>query len=212
MKEVYVSNIPYTATEEDLKTFLESVTSPGAVCFCELRRDSFQTSHKGYGFVTFSGEEVAEQVRFLATSPYHLRLQGRSLRINVSKRQVKHNPEHSVMRLEGSTLSMGCLTGDTLNILWSTTSSKIVDCEFDFRERKLGLKVGVDGQLEYGGTFYPKTTFYKLEFRFGYIYSICHAKRARASSKGPMLLLEVWFSPHLFKEDRGGDLSELLFV
>ncbi|CAM6085235.1 unnamed protein product [Calypogeia fissa] len=107
MKEVHVSNVPFTATEEDLKTFLKSRTTPGAVCFCELRRDPFLTRHKGYGFVTFMEEEVAERVRFLANCPHELKFQGRSLRINVSKQQLRHNPEHRVVSLKGSALSMG---------------------------------------------------------------------------------------------------------
>jgi RNA recognition motif-containing protein len=116
MKEVHVSNVPWTATEEELKHFLERMTNPGAVCSCELRRDSFQTRHKGFGFVTFSDDEVAERVQQLATIPYRLNFQGRSLRINVSKRQVKHNPEHSITSLQAKALSMGCLTGDTFHI------------------------------------------------------------------------------------------------
>ena len=68
-KTLYVVNLPWTATEEDLAKFFAPVACPKSV---KIIYDRESGRSKGYGFVEFSSEEEAS----LITEKFNGRLMG----------------------------------------------------------------------------------------------------------------------------------------
>ena len=57
-KKLYVGNLPYTTTDEDLK---ELFSQAGAVETATIIKDKFSGRSKGFGFVEMSSSEEAEK-------------------------------------------------------------------------------------------------------------------------------------------------------
>lgn len=69
MKKIYVGNIPYNATEEDLR---ELFSECGEVESLKIMQDQFTGGSKGFGFIEMANEDDAKKA--IAT------LQGRDLK------------------------------------------------------------------------------------------------------------------------------------
>lgn len=54
---IYVGNLPYTVTEEDLKTAFEAF---GEVASANIIRDQYSNQSKGFGFVEMPERSAAE--------------------------------------------------------------------------------------------------------------------------------------------------------
>jgi len=58
MRKMYVGNIPYTATEEDLK---ELFSEYGEIESLKIMKDNFTERSKGFGFIEMANEEDAKK-------------------------------------------------------------------------------------------------------------------------------------------------------
>ncbi len=77
--KVYVGNLPFGVSEEDLK---ELFSSYGEISEVSLITDKFSGRSKGFGFVTFANKENAEK----AISEMNEKdVQGRALKVSEAK-------------------------------------------------------------------------------------------------------------------------------
>lgn len=85
MRTVFIGNISFDATEEDLRNLFGSV---GPVVNLRLVTDRETGKRKGFGFVEYSHEETAfSAVRNLNELNFH----GRALRVNLAEQDSKGN-------------------------------------------------------------------------------------------------------------------------
>lgn len=78
MKSIYVGNLPYTATEEDVR----GLFSPyGNVESVRLMTDRDTGRPRGFGFVSMADEDAMAAIKALDGQPFG----GRNLRINESE-------------------------------------------------------------------------------------------------------------------------------
>ena len=78
-KKLFVGNIEWGATEEDLK---ELFAQHGAVEEAVIIKDKFSGRSKGFGFITFTNDEEADTA---ATKLNDYDLNGRQLVVNEAK-------------------------------------------------------------------------------------------------------------------------------
>ena len=79
MKEVYVGNLPYTVTENDLR---DKFSDAGEIISLKLISDKFTGKSKGFGFIEYETKEQAEK----AVSAFDGKdFDGRNMRVNISK-------------------------------------------------------------------------------------------------------------------------------
>ncbi len=79
MKNIYVGNISYNATEEDLRDLF---SQHGEVVSVKIIIDRYTQKSKGFGFVEMDSPENAENA-ISALNGYEL--VGRSLKVNIAK-------------------------------------------------------------------------------------------------------------------------------
>jgi RNA recognition motif-containing protein len=79
MKEIYVGNLPYGVSEDDLRSHFGSF---GDIISLKLISDKFTGQSKGFGFIEFSSKDEAEAA-VKATNGQDF--QGRSIRVNISR-------------------------------------------------------------------------------------------------------------------------------
>ena len=77
--KLYVGNIPFQASDEDLKTHFDTVAP---VSSAKIIFDKFNNRSKGFGFVEFDTEE---QARSALAELDGKELHGRPLRVSVAK-------------------------------------------------------------------------------------------------------------------------------
>ncbi|MCC7119159.1 MAG: RNA-binding protein [Anaerolineales bacterium] len=83
--KLYVGNLPYAATEEDLK---EHFSKAGTVTSVALIKDRVTGRAKGFGFVEMSSAEEAQK----AISLFHGQdFMGRSITVNVARPREEHS-------------------------------------------------------------------------------------------------------------------------
>ena len=76
---IYVGNIPYSLSEEELK---DAFTDFGEVVNVNIVKDKFSGKSKGFGFVEMSDKMDAEEaIKMLDGSP----LSGRNIKVNHAK-------------------------------------------------------------------------------------------------------------------------------
>ncbi|WGH26913.1 MAG: RNA-binding protein [Candidatus Bostrichicola ureolyticus] len=56
--KLYVGNLPYKASEQEIKKYFESV---GEVNSAKIITDKYKTRSKGFGFIEMSSEEAAKK-------------------------------------------------------------------------------------------------------------------------------------------------------
>ncbi|MGD9109082.1 MAG: RNA-binding protein [Gammaproteobacteria bacterium] len=78
MKKLYVGNLPYSATEESLKTLFSQFGSVESVA---LIKDRETGRVKGFGFVEFKVQADAEKALALNGNDF----EGRALKVNMAK-------------------------------------------------------------------------------------------------------------------------------
>ena len=74
-QKIYVGNLPFSASEEDLRALF---ASHGEVLSCALPLDRDTQRPRGFGFVEMSSDDAAKAIRALDGSD----MSGRSLRVN----------------------------------------------------------------------------------------------------------------------------------
>ena len=77
--KLYVGNLPYTVTDENLK---EMFSSLGEVTESAVISDKFSNRSKGFGFVTFADEASAEKA---VKEMNGKDVEGRALVVNVAR-------------------------------------------------------------------------------------------------------------------------------
>lgn len=77
--KIYVGNMSYDVTEEDLRELFETV---GQVAFVTIIKDKFSNRSKGFGFVEMPDKAEAESA---ITNLNGKELQGRALNINEAR-------------------------------------------------------------------------------------------------------------------------------
>lgn len=81
MKKLFIGNIAWSATKEDLKAFFEEI---GPVEDAFLVYDRERGRHKGFGFITYVNAEDAERaMKELDGKDF----QGREIRISAAREQ-----------------------------------------------------------------------------------------------------------------------------
>lgn len=81
MKNIYVGNLPWEATDEDLKSHFEQC---GEVAKATVIRDQETQRSRGFGFVEMPNDEEADKaIKTLDGQE----LQGRALRVNEARPQ-----------------------------------------------------------------------------------------------------------------------------
>lgn len=82
-RKVFVGNISYTGTEEELRTLFSQV---GSISSMQLVTEKDTGKRKGFGFVEYLDEEMAQSaVRNLNDIDFH----GRPLRVNIADQDPK---------------------------------------------------------------------------------------------------------------------------
>ncbi|CAM6123339.1 unnamed protein product [Calypogeia fissa] len=189
MVEIHVSNIPFSSTESDVRTLLETWFEKGSITSCELKRDPLTLQHKGYGFVTFADQEKAEILVCLAREDDHeFVLQNRPLKFEVSNRGSSSKGKDNGKQVEAGRLSIGFYDGFDRCALWE--SARDVKLEYDLPNRKFSflLEVERDSRLRN----------YKLEFLYKHIYDIYSA--LTTVNEGMGMLLELLNPPLIYKQ------------
>ncbi|HIA09230.1 MAG TPA: RNA-binding protein [Chromatiaceae bacterium] len=80
---IYVGNLPYSLTEDDLK---DAFNEFGDVTSASIIMDKFSGHSKGFGFVEMDdGEAASEAIQALNESALH----GRNIRVNKAKPRAK---------------------------------------------------------------------------------------------------------------------------
>lgn len=77
-KTIYVGNLPYNSTEEDLRTLFARY---GTVESARVMTDKETGRSRGFGFVDMADEDAAEAIQGLDGSSFS----GRTLRVNEAK-------------------------------------------------------------------------------------------------------------------------------
>lgn len=78
MKKIYIGNLPYKATEDDISDIF---TKYGAIEQVALIRDRATNQPKGFGFVTFESADAAQA----ALAENGQELLGRSMKVSIAK-------------------------------------------------------------------------------------------------------------------------------
>lgn len=78
MKKIYIGNLPYKATEDDISDIF---TKYGAIEQVALIRDRATNQPKGFGFVTFESADAAQG----ALAENGQELLGRSMKVSIAK-------------------------------------------------------------------------------------------------------------------------------
>ncbi|MDO8504225.1 MAG: RNA-binding protein [Candidatus Liptonbacteria bacterium] len=87
-KKLYVGNLPYSATEDDLKKMFAEV---GAVESAAVITDKFSGRSKGFGFVEMATPEEAEKaIQLLNQKP----MDGRNLSVSEARPKEDRGPRN----------------------------------------------------------------------------------------------------------------------
>ena len=78
MKKLYVGNLNFDTTEEELKQFVQEITP---VKSAQIIKDKFSNRSKGFGFVEIDADNTAEIVEKLNGTEF----KGRKLRVDEAK-------------------------------------------------------------------------------------------------------------------------------
>jgi len=78
VKKLYVGNLNFDTTEEELKQFVQEITP---VKSAQIIRDKFSNRSKGFGFVEIDADNTAEIVEKLNGTEF----KGRKLRVDEAK-------------------------------------------------------------------------------------------------------------------------------
>lgn len=85
-KRLYVGNLSYQSTEEDIRALFEQA---GGVVDCQLMIDKFTSRSRGFAFVEMETVEEANQ----AVEQFNEQeFQGRALRVNIAKPREERPP------------------------------------------------------------------------------------------------------------------------
>ncbi len=85
-KRIYVGNLSYNSTEEDLEAMFQQA---GNVVSCQLMLDKFTSRSRGFAFVEMETvEEANAAVEMFNDKP----LDGRDLRVNIAKPREERAP------------------------------------------------------------------------------------------------------------------------
>ena len=85
-KKIYIGNLPYTLTEEDVKNIIEEKGMN--VLEIKLISDKNTGRAKGFGFVEFETKELAQQA---VDTLNNLEVNGRQLKVNKAKKMTPLN-------------------------------------------------------------------------------------------------------------------------
>jgi RNA recognition motif-containing protein len=84
-KKLYVGGLPFSVTDDQLKTIFES---HGTVESAKVIMDRYTDQSRGFGFVEMSSQQEAEQaIKALNGTD----LDGRSIKVNESKPRADHS-------------------------------------------------------------------------------------------------------------------------
>jgi RNA recognition motif-containing protein len=87
-KRIYVGNLPYSATEDEVRTLFEA---HGAVQSVDILMDRMTGRPRGFGFVEMEDAAAMQAIEKLNGAP----LGGRPLRINEAKARTDAPPRRS---------------------------------------------------------------------------------------------------------------------
>jgi len=87
MKSIYVGNLPYSATEEDVRTLF---SRHGAVLSVKLILDRETGRPRGFGFVGMEGRQALSAISALDGSDFG----GRTLRVNEARERSIIQRQH----------------------------------------------------------------------------------------------------------------------
>ena len=82
MKKLYVGNLPYSTTAEELK---EHFAQAGTVASAIVITDKFSGRSKGFGFVEFENDEEAAKAIEMFDDNESNGLEGRALKVNEAR-------------------------------------------------------------------------------------------------------------------------------
>ena len=83
--KIYVGNLPYQVTEEEIKSFFETA---GEVASVSIIKDKYTGRSKGFGFVEMGDDELAQKAIDELNGK---ELGGRALRLGEAKPPVNRN-------------------------------------------------------------------------------------------------------------------------
>ena len=86
MMNIYVGNLPYSVTDDDLRA---AFTEFGEVSSAKIIMDKSSGRSKGFGFVEMDNDTEAEEA---IKSLNETELQGRNLRVNQAKPRTEQPP------------------------------------------------------------------------------------------------------------------------
>jgi RNA recognition motif-containing protein len=88
MTSIYVGNLPFQSTEDEIRTLFEEY---GAVSSVKLVSDRETGKPRGFGFVEMEGEAAVKAIEGLNNTE----LSGRMLRINEARERPSRPPRQS---------------------------------------------------------------------------------------------------------------------
>jgi RNA recognition motif-containing protein len=84
--KLYVGNLSYSTTEDDLRTFFEEV---GSVASCDVILDRFTSKSRGFAFVEMATHEDAQKA---IEECHNKEFQGRNLVVNEARPREERGP------------------------------------------------------------------------------------------------------------------------
>ena len=85
-KRLYVGNLSYSTTEDDLETLFKQA---GSVVKCELMLDKFTSRSRGFAFIEMGTHEEAEKAVDMFNDQD---MDGRNLRVNIARPREERPP------------------------------------------------------------------------------------------------------------------------
>lgn len=82
MNKIYVGNLPFSATEQDLEGEFQQC---GKIQEVAIIKDRFSNESKGFAFITFAATESAQQALALNGKDF----QGRAIRVSIARAEEK---------------------------------------------------------------------------------------------------------------------------
>ncbi len=85
MNKIYVGNLPYNVSEQDLESAFEQF---GDIEEIIIIKDRNTGRSKGFGFVTFGDQATAEKALEMNGKDFH----GRSITVNMAREKTERRP------------------------------------------------------------------------------------------------------------------------
>ncbi|XP_068660914.1 probable RNA-dependent RNA polymerase 1 [Aristolochia californica] len=184
-RTIQVSDLPATASTEEVKNFLESHTGEGTVYAVKVRQPKRPGPNaRPFAIVQFKESKDANKIAREAQQNL-LRFGCSGLKVRYVERDIVPKPKTFLSTLEGVTLHLGCqVSADEFSVLWNVTNVKV---KFEFGLKKLEFVLSYAGHE------------YRLDLFYGSIWQI--QLRCPRGQNRKFILIQVQAAPRIYKRN-----------